>query len=130
MSQTPTAAIAARVRQLRIRHGWTAEALARMMAAVGVPWTRIVVTKLETGRRPSVSVEELLALATVLHVAPINLMLPIDAGEQAIAVTPARSRSAAEVREWIRGRSPLPGQDPRVYFSEVPPTEFGSAPND
>ena len=41
-------------------------------------WTRIVVTKLETGRRQSVSVEELLALAYVLNVAPVHLLVPWD----------------------------------------------------
>lgn len=123
----PTSVIASRIRALRLRHGWTADQLAERMTDAGVPWTRIVVTKMETGRRPSVSVEEWLALALVLDVAPVHLLVPTDDEARAYAVSPSRPPIGAwEAREWIRGRVPLEtlGQDPRVYFSEVPADEF------
>lgn len=123
----PTSVIAARVRSLRQRHGWSADQLAERMTAAGVPWSRIIVTKLETGRRPSVSVEEMLALALVLGVAPVHLVVPTTGDEaDPYEVAPGRPVAAWEAREWIRGRMPLQqlGQDARVYFSEVPAEEF------
>src|SRR5438034_11782353 len=71
---TPTAVVAARMHALRTKRGWSAAELARRMQAAGIPWERIVVTKLETGRRASVSVAELLALAAVLNCPPVMLM--------------------------------------------------------
>lgn len=126
-AERPTSVIASRVRALRKRHGWTADQLAERMTAVGIPWTRIVVTKLETGRRPSVSVDEWLALALVLGVAPVHLLVPTSGDEaDEYAVTPRNTVVVWEAREWIRGRMPLQelGQDARVYFSEVPADEF------
>src|SRR5438105_11407018 len=84
----PTAVIAAKVFELRKGRGWSADELAVRMTAAGIAWTRLVVTKLETGRRKSVSVEELLALAYVLDVAPLHLMIPWD-DDAPCQVTPA-----------------------------------------
>lgn len=53
-----TGVIAERIRHLRKRRGWSAEKLAEEMTAVGVPWERMVVTKLENGRRASVPADE------------------------------------------------------------------------
>jgi transcriptional regulator with XRE-family HTH domain len=44
------------------------------MTAHGVPWSRVSVEKLENGRRGSITLQELLALALVLNVAPITLI--------------------------------------------------------
>ncbi len=124
---TPHHVIASRVRELRKRRGWSAERLAQEMARVGVPWERMVVTKLETGRRASITVEELLALAYVLEVAPVHVIVPTDGDEELYRVTPAGvpQVTRSQVRHWVRGFEELPGQDPRLYFSEVPPVEFG-----
>ena len=71
--------LAARVKDLRIKRGWSAERLAHEMTAVGVHWNRLVVTKLENGHRRDVSVTELLALGRVLQCAPVHLIVPPDA---------------------------------------------------
>ncbi|MEU1813432.1 helix-turn-helix transcriptional regulator [Micromonospora aurantiaca (nom. illeg.)] len=120
----PTQVIRLRVRELRAKQGWSAERLAAEMTKVGVAWTRVVVTKLETGRRPDISVVELLALAFVLDVAPIHLLVPVADGHVLYRVTPELSTPADQAREWVRGRSPMPGQDPRRYFAEVPEREW------
>jgi transcriptional regulator with XRE-family HTH domain len=119
-----TAVIAARVHELRKGRGWSAEELAIRMTAAGMAWTRLVVTKLETGRRKSVSTEELLALAYVLDVAPIYLLLPWDDGA-AYPVTPNTRARTGLVREWVRGTiegSTLPGVDRFRYFAQQPKT--------
>lgn len=107
------------MKELRKRHGWSAERLAQEMRAVGVPWQRIVVAKLENGRRPFVTIDELLALAQVLDVAPIDLLLPVDQ-EARYAATPKTSVQSGVARAWIRGQIPLHGQDSRIFYSEGP----------
>src|SRR5690606_3894974 len=106
---------------------WSAERLAQEMTRVGVPWERVVVSNLETGRRATVTVDELLALAYVLEVAPVHLIVPTDGDGEPYRVTPAGvpEVNRSRVRRWVRGFEELPGQDPRRYFSEVPPLEFG-----
>ena len=117
-----TAIIAAKVRELRKGRGWSAEELAARMTAVGIAWTRLVVTKLEKGHRKSVSTEELLALAYVLDVAPIYLLLPWDDGA-AYPVTPNTQARTDLVREWVRGTiegGRLPGVARFRYLAQRP----------
>jgi transcriptional regulator with XRE-family HTH domain len=122
---TPTQVIAARVRYLRKRRGWTAAELARQMQTVGIPWERVVVTKLETGGRKSVSTEELLALSYVLNCAPACLFVPLDDGAP-YQVTPDLAVPAAEARRWVRGwpqSKGLPGTDEIEYARNSPDSE-------
>ncbi|MFC5182833.1 helix-turn-helix domain-containing protein [Actinomadura harenae] len=118
-----TAVVARRVRELREKRGWSAQRLADEMASAGVPWKRIVVTKLENSRRQSVSLAEVLTLAYVLDVAPVHLIIPTE-GADPYPITPDRFVRPAVAREWIRGRMALDSQDPRLYFSEVPLKEW------
>ena len=71
-----------------------------------------------------VTVDELMALAAALNVAPVHLLVPIDDFRNDYQVTGEVSERAGYIREWIRGRLPLPGGDPREFFSEVPRTEY------
>jgi transcriptional regulator with XRE-family HTH domain len=134
---TPTAVVAARMLALRTKRGWSAAELARRMQAAGIPWERVVVTKLETGRRASVSVAELLALAAVLNCPPVMLMTA-DERDQAdyepgrvvfnYQVTPAVNADMSHVRAWIRGAVTLDADDdPREYYGELPVDEFYTA---
>lgn len=118
-----TAILARRVKYLRAKRGWSAERLAEEMTRVGVPWKRVVVSKLEGGRRQSVSLTEVLALAYVFNVGVVHLIVPTD-GNDPFPVTPERLVPPARAREWIRGRHPLPSSDPRTFFSEVPAQEW------
>lgn len=123
----PHQVIAERVRDLRKGRGWSAERLAEEMAAVGIPWTRAVVTKLETKRRPGVSIEEVFALAYVLSVAPIHLMVPpLDAEDLTpYRITPEGPNTVPSfARAWIRGHSPIGEVDAKRYFAEVPDSEW------
>lgn len=127
----PTAVIAKRLRELRERRGITAEQLSERMRDVGVPFDKSVVANLETGRRRFVTVQELLALAHILDVAPVHLLLPIDNEAAAYAYTPNRTAEVWKVREWVRGHpyaaAPyigLGGVDPRKYLPEVPAVEM------
>ncbi len=95
------------------------------MTRVGIPWDRSVVAKFENGRRATVSLEEVFALAYVLDVAPVNLMTSTDLGAPPHGVVSGVVASADDVREWIRGRKPLGDQDVDTYFSKVAGNDFG-----
>jgi hypothetical protein len=138
MEHTPTAVIAARVRELRGAR--SADWLAREMQRQGIGWTRLVVTKLETGRRQSVSVEELLALAAVLDVSPLHLLVPpypsplwgegyesrspddpnVPNDNEPYQVTPATAVPCYRVRQWVRAYEPLPGGDMLHFLQSMP----------
>ncbi|MEU6705771.1 helix-turn-helix transcriptional regulator [Streptomyces wuyuanensis] len=116
-ASTPVATIAERVRELRGRRGWSAAKLGEELSEHGVSWDRFAVANLEKGKRQTVTVQELLALAFVLDVAPVNLLVPLD--DRAYQVTTDRTEDADTVRAWVRGEDPLPGRDERMFFAEV-----------
>lgn len=96
------------VKRRRAGLDWTAERLAEEMSAAGVPWTRDIVVNLENGRRKTLAVHELLALAWVLDVAsPVDLIAPPGySGDEMFPVTPATTATPQQVRAWFTtGRS-------------------------
>jgi transcriptional regulator with XRE-family HTH domain len=128
--QTVSDVVAARVRQVRKRRDLTTDQLAARCAELGEPeLTTQALYKLEA-RRPGklrprpVTVDELLTLAAALNVAPVHLLVPIDDFGESYRVTGEVSERAGYIREWIRGKLPLPGADPREFFSQVPRTEY------
>ena len=98
--------------------------------ANAVPSRRPRVTKLETGRRASVSVAELLALAAVLNCPPVMLMTADERSQPGYRpgyvnpnyqVTPTMTEDMGKVRAWIRGAGPLgEHDDSREYYAELP----------
>lgn len=136
MPVTPVEAVAARVKEVRKARGLNAAQLGERMTAQGVPWDRFTVANLEKGKRQNVTVVELLALATVLKVAPVHLLVPPlpspewgaggnePSDTAAYQVTPSRTEPMYLVRRFIRGETPLPGMDERAFYSEIPPQEF------
>lgn len=122
--QGPTEVIARRVTELRQRKGMTRQELGeRLTERTGVDWNRFTVSSLENGKRQNVTVVELLALARVLDVAPINLLVPLENVD--FQVTPNEAVSTTSARDWIRGFIPLPGTDRRIFRSEIPLDELG-----
>lgn len=116
---------AERVRSLRIRNGMSQQDLADRMNHLGARVDRSVVAKVEAGKR-AVSLEDVFRFALALDVAPVHLIVPID-GDDPIHLAPQMEAPPAEVRNWIRGFTPLPYQDPRVYFTVVPLSETRAA---
>ncbi|MDG4809929.1 helix-turn-helix transcriptional regulator [Micromonospora sp. WMMD1120] len=114
------------MKEIRTRQGITAEQLANRMRELGVPFDKTVIANFETGRRRFVTVQEAFALAYALNVAPINLLTPVaDEMDDTYQVVPNGSATVRplHVRDWLRGMVPLPGQDDRVFYSEVSPAE-------
>ena len=124
---TPHRVIAARMKELRKRHGWTAEQLAEKLTAVGIKWDRSIVSNVETGRRASITVEEMMALAMVLDTSPVHMMVPLEdrrAIGDTYAVTKATKTVPSLARRWVRGQMRLGPQDRRLFYSEVPVDEY------
>lgn len=115
-STSPVATIGFRVKELRGRRGWTAAQLGAELHKRGTNWDRFAVANLESGKRQNVTVQELLALALALDVAPVNLLVPLD--NRPYLVTPTRIEDSDSVRAWVRGKAPLPGVDERTFLAE------------
>jgi transcriptional regulator with XRE-family HTH domain len=101
----------------RIREGQrlTFVALSERLAAAGRPIAVLGLRRIERGER-RVDVDDLLALAHALGVAPVDLLVPGSAADdEPYEVTPAVSTTAETAREWIAGLGllspPASGQD-------------------
>jgi transcriptional regulator with XRE-family HTH domain len=117
----PTSAadvVARRVRELRRARGWSAQYLAdrlRELDPSTVLGTRDVIANLETGRRPTVSFDEVLLLAFALDEPPSALVVP-HADEAPLRVGPIALTPRTAYR-WIGagGMKALPEQNADRY---------------
>ena len=136
-NETPSGVTGTRVRQVRVKRGWTTSQLAQRCERAGAPHlTPAVINDIETGRptagvrRRNITVDELLALALALNIAPLHLVVPIEDSGEPYHVTPAVTESRWRVRKWVRGFAPLNPipkvSDSRQYYSEVPDEEFAA----
>lgn len=73
--------IADKVKQLRRQRRWSAQRLSEEISRAGFSWNRSVIANFEHGRRSYLTVEELIALASVLEVSPLTLLLPCESQE-------------------------------------------------
>jgi transcriptional regulator with XRE-family HTH domain len=102
-----TTAVVMRVKHLRKAARLSGAELASGMARLGFRWNQSTVAKLEAGRRRSVSVDELLALAEVLNV-PITALL-VDERAERTRPTGGREYMPADVLLWLTADRALPG---------------------
>jgi transcriptional regulator with XRE-family HTH domain len=111
----PSDVLATQLRTIRRQRGLTAGQLAQRCSEAGLSdLTAQSISNIETGRRDAagkrrryVTVEELLALAFALNVAPVDLLVPGTAETEPYLVTPAHTASSSTVREWISGNWPV-----------------------
>ena len=154
-AETASDVVAGRIRELRRKRGLRVTDLGARCAELGAPGlTAQALYKLEGQRgrddRPPrpVTVDELLALALALNVAPVHLLVPPDDYQAPYPVTATLASPAHKVRGWVRGLFVRPdaeirpvlgpggelagldiGRLPRAvdvrdFWSEVPPAEF------
>lgn len=121
---TATETVAARVKELRQRRGFSAQKLAERCAANGGEHLdRSIIANLENGRRSGISIDEVYVLALALDVSPLHLFVPVED----VPVRVGRwTTSSGPVREWVRGTYPLPSQDSRIFRTEVPDPEWST----
>lgn len=98
-----TARFGQAVRRERQRRGWSAQELAARCAALGVPVTRSSLADLETGRRPSVTVQTVTAVAAALDVPPVVLLYPLDDGTEPVRVLPDGESLPVDAIAWWSG---------------------------
>jgi transcriptional regulator with XRE-family HTH domain len=96
------ASIAEQVRRCRKDRGLSAQQLADGCAALGLDISRSAVANFENGRRPSVSVAELLAFACVLDVPPLLLVVPLD-GDQPAHLPSGIADTPWTAAQWFAG---------------------------
>ena len=115
-----------RIREARKAKGWRVRDLAAHCAKAGAPHiTATVITNLETRRRVTreITVDELLAIAYVLDVPPLQLISPLGAGER-LEIVPGTEMGALEAPGWIADDASVLGpvrmaRDGRPEFTEL-----------
>ena len=80
--------------------------LADRTAELGMAIPRSVLANLESGRRETVSVAEVLVLAAALNVAPIELMCPVGFDKQT-EMLPGRMMDPPDAMRWFTGELKL-----------------------
>ncbi|MBF4568512.1 helix-turn-helix transcriptional regulator [Plantibacter sp. VKM Ac-2880] len=86
----------------------SAQSLADSTVRLGHEVKRSVISNLESGRRGTVTLADVLVLAYALDVPPMLLMTPLGT-DDACEVLPGRMESTWDAVEWISGHDPLPG---------------------
>jgi transcriptional regulator with XRE-family HTH domain len=103
--------VARRVRRYRLKRGLSVQKLADICAEeYGLPIKRTVLANFEAGRRPALSVAELLILARILQVPPVLLLFPVgqETGSEVLPGTSVDTWSAAK---WFTGETEaIPGE--------------------
>jgi hypothetical protein len=85
----------------------TVQALSDRCAELGLPLDRTVITKLEKGRRQSITVPELLVLGRALKVPPLMLIFPVGQAD-VIEVIPGHEMTPFQAAQWFSGEQPWP----------------------
>lgn len=103
------ASVAAQVKFHRVRQKVSAQQLSTATAELGLPIPRSVLANLESGRRETVTVPEVLVLAEALRVPPLLLMIPVGQVER-MEVLPDVEVTPWEAAQWAIGERTLPGR--------------------
>lgn len=103
-SQRLAAAVGARVRQFRTTEDISAQTLANRTAQLGYEVKRSVIADMESGRRSTVSLADVLVLARALGVPPVALLVDAHKGTKN-EILPGTPVDVWEAADWITGRS-------------------------
>jgi transcriptional regulator with XRE-family HTH domain len=109
--------MAEQILTVRKRRGLTAQKLAERCAAAGSrKLTAATLANIETGRRKSMTIEELFVLAVALDVPPLVLLTP-DEGR--VTVATGRELDAMQLVTWMSGVTPAGGLPTVGYQREA-----------
>lgn len=112
-----TARIASEIK--RLRGDRSGQWLSDRTAEIGLRVSRSTISEIETGRRKSITVTDLILLAAALDTAPIALIYPGPYLEKTVRISPKWPELPEIVAvEWFTGElnsvSPVPGDDSRL----------------
>jgi len=117
--------IAREVRRYREGQGqrprMSAQQLADRTEELGMPIPRSVLANLESGRRETVSVAEVLVLAAALNVAPVELICPVGFDKET-EMLPGRAMDQLAARRWFTGMWKLDIDDAAAWTMRTPAT--------
>ncbi|MFC8704683.1 helix-turn-helix domain-containing protein [Streptomyces anulatus] len=116
-----TAVVAERVRSRRRELKMSAQQLADECARLGAPMQRSVIANFENGRRTTIAMTEIIALAAALRISPIYLMFPLGSGDP-LEGLPGVSRSPYAWSLWFTGES--------RFVADIPLADEGVHPLD
>jgi transcriptional regulator with XRE-family HTH domain len=116
-AETLAAGIAREVRRHRQAKGWSAQQLADKTAEQGLPIQRSVIANLESGRRTTVNVAEVLILARALEVPPGALIFPVGHAQH-VEYLPGCVAEPMWAFEWLTGRA-FPSQEATDAFPQT-----------
>lgn len=108
--------VAANVKAIRDDRRLTLSDLSERLGRLGRPILNSGLSKIEQGDR-RVDVDDLAALALALDVTPNRLMLPAQAGDERINLTPETVATADTAWRWAAGAEAVPdiwADDPKV----------------
>ncbi|MFC7892717.1 helix-turn-helix domain-containing protein [Streptomyces sp. NPDC057381] len=105
--------VAREVRRHRQAKGLSAQQLSDRCARVGMPIQRSVLANLESGRRTTVTIAEVLVLAAALEIPPTSLIVPVGFEEES-EVLPGRPGDSYGWAFWVTGEAPLIGSEATV----------------
>lgn len=93
----------------------SAQWLADRTEELGYPIGRATVSEIETGRRRSVTVAELLILARALNTSPASLLLPDPSDEvtNLVEILPGNERTGFQATQWFSGERAISDLEPR-----------------
>lgn len=94
--------VAAEVRRHRQAQGLSAQQLADRCAELGMPIQRSVIANMESGRRTTVTVAEVLVLAAALQVPPALLLLSVGHSEK-VEILPRQFVDPLDAADWFVG---------------------------
>jgi transcriptional regulator with XRE-family HTH domain len=103
-ARRPSQVFAQRLRERREGRGFTQTQLAQLVTEAGQPMSKVALLRIERGER-GLLLDEALALAQVLHVAPAHLLSPED--DEMVALTPSFSVDGAGLRNWLLFGAPM-----------------------
>ncbi len=103
-----TRLIGEKVRALRKAQSLSTQRLSDLCTEQGFPVPRNTIVNLETGRKETLSVQELTAIALALDVSPVSLLYPLD---QPAEIAPGQYRNPFHAAQWFAGEwdSVVPG---------------------
>jgi transcriptional regulator with XRE-family HTH domain len=113
-----TRVIATQVQNARSQRKMSAQQLADATAALGYEIPRSVIANLESGRRDTVSIAELLVLAKALRVPPLLLVFPLGQ-EQLTEVLPGTTMGTWAAARWFTGEG--------SFLVQMPDGEWAAA---
>ncbi|MFF7192642.1 helix-turn-helix domain-containing protein [Streptomyces sp. NPDC008079] len=107
------------VRRYRLARGMSVQRLADICTEeYGLPMKRSVLANFEGGRRPALSVAELLILARILQAPPLLFIFPVGQ-EETVEVLPGEAVDTWDALQWFTGEGRFPSE--RIPRGETEP---------